>query len=254
MRASRRAASIVLVQVSMVALGLALVEMAPRLDWVNTVTLVPLSTMGSTLWDMAVSGDLWSNLGSTASAVFIAFGLALVTGLAIGYALWRYRTARRMLNPYLTSYYAVPTFAFYPVLIGIFGFNKVPIILLAWAYAVVAVIVNTTAGLQHIPATYFKVAQVYRLGSITAFRRIYLPAASPLIFNGVRLAFSYSIIGVISSEFILATQGLGWLVSYNYNNFGVAKMYASILLIVGLAVITTACISLIEHRVARRVS
>lgn len=246
-RLGPRVHSALMVQLGMVAAVLAVLELAPRLGWVNSVTLVPLSRMLSTLWQMTVSGTLWPNLGSTALAVFLAFALAVVTGLVGGYLLWRYKVALRMLNPYLTGYYAVPTFAFYPVLISIFGLNKAPIVLLGWAYAVVAVVVNTTAGLQHIPPTYFKVARVYRLGKLRAFWHIYLRAASPLIFNGVKLGFSYSIIGVIASEFLLSTRGLGWLVSYNYNNFGVASMYAAILLIVALAIFATAAISLVER-------
>jgi len=56
---------------------------------------------------------------------------------------------------------------------------------------------------------------------------------------------------VIASEFILATQGLGWLVSYTYNSFALADMYATILLIMTLAVLITAAVSLLERHAWR---
>jgi NitT/TauT family transport system permease protein len=58
------------------------------------------------------------------------------------------------LNPYLTSYYALPVFAFYPVLIAILGVNARPIIAISWAWAVVAVVINTLAGFQQVPAVF----------------------------------------------------------------------------------------------------
>lgn len=242
---------VVYLQVILIVVALGLLELAPRAGWVSTLTLVPLSEMVTQLWAMFVSGQIWPHLASTGSMVLIAFFLAVTTGIISGLMLWLSPRSFRMLDPYLTSYYALPIFAFYPVLIAIFGLNRIPIVLIAWAWAVVAVIVNTVAGLRHIPATYHKLVRAYRLSRWQALRRVYIPSAAPFIFNGVKLAFSYSIIGVIASEFILASKGLGWLVAYNYNNFGLTKMYATMLLIIILTGIATTIIGLIEKRIGK---
>lgn len=251
MRPLARRPPTVAVQVALVVAVLALVDLAPRLGWVDPLTLIPLSAMVAELADMLAGGEMIPHLISTGSMVLVAFALATVTGLLAGYALWRCRPAFRMLDPYLTSYYALPIFAFYPVLIAVLGVNRVPIVLIAWAWAVVAVVVNTVAGLRHIPATYHKIARVYRLGRWRAFRRVYFPASAPFLWGGIKLAFSYSIIGVVASEFILAPRGLGWLVAYHYNNFGLPKMYAAMLLVVVLAVTATALLGLAERRRGR---
>lgn len=230
-------------------LAVAFLELAPRLGMVDTMTLVPLSEMLAELVGALVSGEIVPHLLSTAGMIVLGFALAAVSGVAVGYLLWRYTALHRALDPYLTSYYALPVFAFYPVLVAIFGLNRTPVVLLAWAYAAVAVITSAVIGFNSVRAVHMKAARVYHLGAWQVFTRVQLPSAAPHVFTGLKLAVTYSVIGVIASEFILATQGLGWLVSYNYNSFALADMYASILLVVGLAVLVTSAVGLLERRV-----
>lgn len=226
----------------------AFLEFAPRTGLVGPLTLVPLSDILSTLGERLGTADLWSNLAYTGGTMLLSFVLAGVSGVLAGYLLWRAPRVRRALEPYLTSYYALPVFAFYPLLVAMFGLNRTPVILLAWAYAAVAVITNTATGFDAVKAVYVRTAQVYRLGRWETLWQVQLPAAAPHVFTGLKLAVNYAVIGVIASEFILATQGLGWLVSYTYNSFALADMYATILLVMALAVLITGAVSLIERR------
>lgn len=226
-------------------------EVLPRTELFDPTTLVPLSSMVTQLVELFASGQITPHLVATGSMVLLAFVLACVSGLAVGFVLWRMPRLYRVLDPYLTSYYAMPFFAFYPVLVAIFGLSRLPVMLIAWAWAVVAVIVGTVGGLRKIPAVYHRTVAVYRLTAWQSFRQVYVPAAAPLVFNGIKLALSYSIIGVVASEFILAPNGLGWLVSYDYENFAVAEMYAVILLIVVLTIVLTSAIGAVQRRIQR---
>jgi NitT/TauT family transport system permease protein len=233
----------------LVVLVLALLEILPRAGLIDAMTLVPLSQMVLQIVEFFTTGVIWSHLSATFSMVLTAFVLATLTGLAVGYVLWRNERASRLLNPYLTSYYALPVFAFYPVLIAIFGVNRIPIVVIAWAWAVVAVIVNTVTGFDKIKDSYHKLSRVYGLTRWQSFRRVEFPAAAPFVFNGIKLAASYSIIGVVASEFILATEGLGWLVAFHYNNFGLTQMYGAMLLVIVLTMTITALITVAERRI-----
>jgi len=75
----------------------------------------------------------------------------------------------------------------------------------------------------------------------------------PYVFTGLKLGFVYAIIGTIASEFILADSGLGWLISYDYNNFDVRGMYAAMLLVVVLALAVNTLLAVTENRLYRRV-
>lgn len=239
---------VLIARAGLVAVVLAMLEIAPRLGWIDPLTVVPLSAMAGQVVEFFRTGDIWRHLVATGSMVATSFVLATVTGLATGYLLWHSRRGFRMLNPYLTSYYALPIFAFYPALIAVFGLNRTPIILIAWAWAVVAVVVNTVNGLRRINPAFHKVARLYRLSRWQAFWRVEFPAAAPFLFTGVKLAVSYSIIGVVASEFILAPEGLGWLVAFHYNNFGLRQMYGAILLVVALTMAIIGLVGLVERR------
>lgn len=228
---------------------LALLETAPRVGVTDALTMVPLSEMIAALGELFSDDGALAHLASTAGLVAVSFTLACLSGLPMGYWLARSDAAFRMLSPYLTSYYAVPFFAFYPMLIAIFGMNSVPIVLLAWTWAVAAVTISTANGLRRVPKIYRKVAATYQLSRWSSFWRIEVPAASSVIFNGFKLAITYSVLAVVASEFILATEGLGWMVSYFYNSFAVAKMYAAIALVVGISTLVLIAINAFQNRV-----
>ncbi|WP_162993881.1 ABC transporter permease [Halalkalicoccus subterraneus] len=209
--------------------------------------------MVSELLDLLFAGVLTPHIIQTFTAVFGAFLLAILTGLPIGILLWRISTLKEIMDPYLLIYYAIPFFAFYPLLISIMGIGIMPILTIAWGFSVVIIITNTASGLDEIPEVYVKAGKDMNLNSRQLLQHVYFPAAVPYVFTGLKLGFIYALIGTIASEFILAENGLGWLISYNYNNFDVQGMFAAMLLVILLALFVNAVLASIENRLYRRV-
>lgn len=242
-----------LVQVVVVGAILAFIEFAPQYGLVDPTTLIPLSEMTSELLDLLFAGILTPHIIQTFTAVFGAFLLAILTGLPVGILLWRINILKEILDPYLLIYYAIPFFAFYPLLISIMGIGIMPILTIAWGFSVVIMITNTASGLDEIPEVYIKTGKDMNLSSRQLLQYVYFPAAVPYIFTGLKLGFIYALIGTIASEFILAENGLGWLIAYNYNNFDVEGMFAAMLLVILLALFVNAVLAAIENRLYRRV-
>ncbi len=97
----------------------------------------------------------------------------------------------------------------------LFGLNDYPKVVIAYLYAVVAMIVNTLSGLDRMPRVYRKTAQVLGMsGPATAFH-IVLPAAAPYVFTGVKLAIAYSFIGW-SARVHPGTSGRGYRIGFAY--------------------------------------
>lgn len=232
---------------------LVLIEFGPKTGVVGRTTLIPLSEMLAELQTLLVSGELTPHIVQTFSAVFGAFALAVLTGIPAGILLWKFDTLKQILDPYLLIYYAIPFFAFYPLLISILGLGTAPIIAIAWGFSVVIMVTNTASGLAEIPEAYVLAGRDMNLSSWQMLRYVYLPASVPYVFTGLKLGFVYALIGTIASEFILAESGLGWLISYNYNNFDVEGMYAAMLLVILLALATNAGLIAIENRLYQRV-
>lgn len=246
----RRRERILLARLAVLAIGVCAWQFAPIHDPLSFAKFTDAVTHAVTL---IRSGGLLSDIATTAQTVAISFVIACVGGFVLGFALWRLPTVNRLVAPYLTSYYAVPVIVFYPVLIAMFGLTNTPVIVLATAWAIVAVIVSTVAGLRSIPPVFHKVVSTYRLSSWQAAWRVYLPAAAPLIFGGLRLAAGYAIAGVIAAQFLLsATGGLGYRVSFAYLNFQTADMYGTILVVILFATVGTTFVNLFESRLSGR--
>ncbi|PSQ36656.1 nitrate ABC transporter permease [Halobacteriales archaeon SW_10_66_29] len=223
-------------------------EYLARSGAVGRITLVPPSEMGTTLVNLLVSGEITGDIWQTFSVVLGAFSLAVLVGIPAGWALWQSAELKEILDPFIITYYAIPVFVFYPLLLVVFGFNRLPILLIAFAMGVVAVVINTANGFEAVDQVYLDVGRAVRLSRYQRFRHIALPAALPYVFTGLKLGFIYSLIGVIASEFILAGSGLGYLVSNYYTTFNTAKMYAVMLFVVIVSVAINQTLLRIEGR------
>lgn len=229
-----------------------LLEWSCRQGWIDRLTIIPPSEMATSLWSILKSGKLDQHIRRTLGNVGLAFALSVVIGAAAGTAIHGLPRLRRALDPLMASYYAVPFFIFYPLLILIFGLNNIPIIVIGFMFAVVAMVLNTLNGLDRIPPVLIKTAHVMGMGRLNIAWQIKLPAAAPYLFTGVKLAVAYSFIGVIASEFILSGAGLGYSIAFAYNNFDNRGMYALMLFILILVTTINSVLHMWEQRMMRR--
>jgi NitT/TauT family transport system permease protein len=236
-------------RLSIVAVLVLTIELLCRGGVINSFTMIPPSQMFVALVSMIRHADwFWGDTRYTFQNVVAAIALSVVPGFVVGLVLHALPRLRRVLNPVLLSYYSVPTFVFYPLLIVIFGIGQLSLTVMGALFGVVAMISSTLTAIDRIPGVYGKVARVMRMSRWRRALQITLPAATPHLFTGVKLAVAYSVIGVIAGEFILATAGLGRRLSLSFNEFDNATMYGLILLIfIVVAVINTA----LQHWEAR---
>jgi NitT/TauT family transport system permease protein len=83
------------------------------------------------------------------------------------------------------------------------------------------------------------------------YRKVLLPAATPLAVPGVKLGLIYAIIGTVAMEFILADRGLGYRIGVDYREFNIADMWALIVIIGALAILVTSAVGFLERRIRR---
>ena len=227
-------------------------EIACRTGSIPATMLIAPSAMVRALVELVRGDEFGGNVAQTLWAVAVAMGLSVVGGFVIGFALHWVPAVRRAVNPFLAAYYAIPHFAFYPLLIVIFGLGPAPLIVLATLFAMVAMIVATLAGLDRVPRVLLRTAKVHRLSLLDEIWRIRLPAAAPHLLSGVKLAVAYSFIGVIAGEFILSTSGIGHEIAYAYDNFDNPRMYALILFVLAVVTAFNMTVYAWERRLARR--
>ncbi len=233
--------------------GFGFVEALARAGKIRTTVLpAPPSKLFRTLWDEFAAGAIWPHLGATAMRVGTAFGLALVVGFAIGIALWKLPVLASALEPLLASLYAVPWLAFYPVLLVLMGLGNGPMIVTAMILGLVPLALNTYIGFSEVGTILLKVGRVNHLSPRQTLVKILLPAASPYVVSGMKLGFLYAYLGVIGTEFLQSSQGLGFLVSTSFFFFQDLKLYAYILFIVAITLVLFYGLDQAEQWIGRR--
>lgn len=208
--------------------------------------------MVSAMVEVIASGDATEPMLSTFTTVALAFVLAVVLGIAGGAVVHAMPRLRRAIDPILASYYAVPTFVFYPLLVALLGLSMAPLVVLGVLSAAPAMVIATLAGLDSLPRVLRRVARVQRLGPVQTLFTVILPAAMPSLFGGIKLALSYALIGVIAGEFILSGSGLGYAISYAYQSFDNRTMYGLMLFVLLVAVTANGLLYHWEGRLLRR--
>ncbi len=241
-----------LIRLVVIAALIGALELACRLSLISHNTIIAPSEMASTLWTLLASGAINDDIERTLGMIALVITLSVVFGFAVGLAIHALPRMRDALDPFFATYYAVPIFIFYPVLIAIFGLSIMPIVLIGVATAIVAMIIATLNGLDRIPRVLTKVARVHRLSRIGTAVTLQLPAAAPYLFTGVKLSVSYAFIAVIAAEFILSPAGLGRDIADAYADFNNRRMYALILFLLIIATLVNSALHALDMRWAER--
>jgi NitT/TauT family transport system permease protein len=240
------------IRIAVIAIAIGLLEFCCRLGLIDHRVVIPPSEMADALVRLLISGQANDQIARTFGIVIVAVLISVVGGFALGLIIHALPRVRQALDPFFATYYAVPIFIFYPVLIVIFGLSVMPIVLMGVATAIVAMIIATLNGLDRVPRVLTKVGRVHRMGMVATALQLKLPAAAPHLFTGVKLAVSYGFIGVIASEFILSPAGLGRVISDAYNDFNNRQMYALMLLLIVVATLVNMVLHVLDQRWAER--
>ena len=246
----RRAA--LLVRIAILAGLVALLEICCRTGIIDPLTVIPPSEMVVSMVDRIGSGELNESIVNTFSTIILAFALAVLFGTFAGALVHRSSRLRDVADPLLASYYSVPTFIFYPLLVALLGLGKAPLVVLGVLSAAPAVMIGTLSGLDGVPPVLMKLSRIHRLSPARTLWWIVLPAALPRLFTGFKLALSYALIGVIAGEFILSGTGLGYAISFAYQSFDNRAMYGLMLFLLLVAITANGILYVWEGRLARR--
>ncbi|MCW8173540.1 ABC transporter permease subunit [Natrialba swarupiae] len=210
---------------------LATLEPAGRAEWFDQLTYVPLSTMVETAYGLRIGrthGRYHYDDRSRVRLVCVGD-----TG-RVGHRLVPVATRQGQagVGPVLDCTVRHANIRLLPDVHHRFRAERVPIVLIAFAMSVTIIIISTANGLAKVPDVLIDVGRSMGLSRREQFRHVIFPAAVPYIFTGLKLGFVYAFIGVIASEFILSNSGLGYQISWYYQQFQTADMYAVLLIVI----------------------
>jgi ABC-type nitrate/sulfonate/bicarbonate transport system permease component len=199
------------------------------------------------VWGLFAESHVLATLGRVAAG----FVIGAIPGVLLGIAMGIDRTVRLMLDTTLSAVYVLPKIAIFPIVMLMFAdpFGEGPKIAVVALSVFFLVTINTMAGVRDIDPIFLMAGHNYGARGLSLFRHVIIPAALPIIFAGLRLALGTALIVIIAVEFLRAKQGVGFMTFYYWEILAPEKMYAGLVVVMGLGVLLTYVLQWVERRV-----
>lgn len=186
---------------------------------------------------------------ATFKAILIGFPPAVVIGILVGTVMALAKPAQWLLDPWVNLGLSLPLVSMIPVIIFIFGLGQSSIVAVVIIYTLPVLIVNTVSGVQGVSRDLVDMGRSFAADRSTMFRRIILPGAAPLVLAGVRIGTGRAIKGAIVAEQIVGLIGLGGLIQRLGGAFAVEDLYAVIIFVGVVGVLSVSLVGRLEKGV-----
>lgn len=224
-------------------------EVLCRSGLVSELYLPAPSTILLTGFQMAASGEIFSNMKASLYRIVAGFVIGSAAGILIGLATGFSRLAEAIGNPVIHALYPVPKIALLPLIIlwlGIGEVSKVTIISLGVFFPVV---INTYSGVKNVDPLLIKAAVSFRAGRMSLIRKVILPGALPVIFAGLKLAAGTSLLLLVAAEMIAAKEGLGAMILHYGDLMLTTKLMVGVLTLSLLGILFNHGLNWLEKRI-----
>lgn len=189
------------------------------------------------LFGMIQDGSLGKAYLNTMEPLLIGLVISIVFGVSLGMLMGLRESAEWFFSPIFIVAQAAPLAALVPVLTFAYGISLVAKVLTVCIMAMPVIVINSMGAVRNAPNSLVEMGKSFLGSRRQVVTKIILPAASPMIFVGLRLGCSSGFIGVILAELLITPTGIGDLISYNQSVAEYPAMYAAILSIIVASVL-----------------
>lgn len=184
----------------------------------------------------------------TLTAFAVAFGLTVVTGYVFAVCMYEWKTLETTFYPYVIAARAVPIVSLIPIFIIWFGFGFRSIVIISYLISLFAMVVNSLAGFKSTDPEVIEMLNSFSATRWDLFREIHVYASLPLVLAGTKICVILAFTGVIVGEFLIGTEGIGFLILEYNSGFATEAMFAGILTISVTQLALFGVVVLLERR------
>jgi NitT/TauT family transport system permease protein len=206
-------------------------EAAGWADLLNPLYMPSPSRIAGALTELFASGRIWPHLGATFAAALAGLVLGIAVGIVIGVAAALVPLIAELLEPVMTLLNAIPRVILAPLFVIWLGIGLASKVALAFILVAVLVFFTVFTGIRQVDRRL--VERIITLGGKRRdlVRHVYLPSVAAWVMSSLKVAVGFAFTGAIVGEFVAATRGLGYLLSFAQSTYNAALMFALILLI-----------------------
>ena len=218
-------------QFAALAVLLALWEGAGYAGMLNPLYMPTPRQIGNALVELFGTGSIWTHLEATFGAALGGLALGIVVGILLGVLAALIPLIAELLEPVMTLLNAIPRVILAPLFVIWLGIGIASKVALSFILVAVLIFFTVYTGIRQVDRKL--VERVVTLGGnrLALVRHVYLPSVTAWVLGNLKVAVGFAFTGACVGEFVAATHGLGYLLSFAQSTYNAALMFALILLI-----------------------
>jgi putative hydroxymethylpyrimidine transport system permease protein len=205
-----------------------------------------------------IADSLWENRSLLADNAWVTLremllGILCAVVVGVGFALAMHLSGfvLRSTYPLIVASQTIPIVVISPILVVWFGYGLTPKIVIIALICFFPITVNTLAGFRSVDPEAVKMMRSLHASRWQRLWRVEAPAALPSLFTGMKIAVVVAPIGAVFAEWAGSSSGLGHLIQSDTASLQVARQFATVAVLSGMALALMALTSLVERRVVR---
>jgi NitT/TauT family transport system permease protein len=241
-------------KVAAIALVLAIWELIALSGWKKLIFPAPGPTLAS-LWEQLGTGLLWHAMGTTLYRALIGFALALLVGSVVGAVVSRVGPLRAAVGSLLTGLQTMPSIAWFPFAIILFGLTTQAIMFVIILGAAPSIANGLIAGVDYTPPLLLKAGHMMGLRRLSLYRHLILPASLPSFVAGLKQGWAFAWRSLMAGELlvIIANQpSLGVLLQTDQDQADLASAAAIMIMILVIGILVDSAFSAADRSLRRR--
>lgn len=223
------------VQLSLLVCMFLLWELAGRLRWIDVLLFSYPSKVFAQIGKDIASGELWIHVAVTVGETAVGFLLGTLVGTLLAVLIWWSPFLSKVLDPYMVVFNSMPKVALGPIFIVMFGAGFTAIVMTTLSITVIITTLVVYNSFNEVDSNYVKVIRTFGGDRSEIFTKVVLPASFPAIVSTLKVNVGMAWVGVIVGEFLVAKQGLGYLIIYGFQVFNFTLVLSSLLIIAAVA-------------------
>ena len=176
-------------------------------------------------------------------AFFVASAVALPLGVFMG----AFEPINRLIDPIMAPLRYMPISAFIPLTILWFGIGEGQKVAFLFLGVFVYLLPVVISAIRAVPEELVQTARTLGAGRMQVVFTVLVPAAAPDIFDSFRVMNAISWTYVILAEFVNTRSGLGYQIQLAGTHLHIAEVFAGILIIGVIGLLTDAGIKLLSR-------
>jgi NitT/TauT family transport system permease protein len=233
------------------AILLAVWEAAGRAGMLNPLYAPNPSGIWNALVELFADGRIWPHLEATFSAALAGLALGLVAGVLLGILGALVPLIAELLEPVMTLLNAIPRVILAPLFVIWLGIGIASKVALAFILVAVLIFFTVFSGIRQVDRKLVERIVTLGGGRWALVRHVYLPSVAAWVMGNLKVAVGFAFTGAVVGEFVAASRGLGYLLSFAQSTYNSALMLALVVLIMVVVLAIFAVAGRIEKHLLR---